>query len=548
MKIYNTLTRQKEEFVPVHPGKVGMYVCGPTVYNYIHIGNARPMIIFDTVRRYFEYKGYEVNYVSNFTDVDDKIIKKANEEGVTATEIAERYIKECKQDMEALNIKPATHQPRATEEIGGMIKMIQTLIKKGHAYEVDGTVYFKTRSFKDYGKLSKKNIDDLEAGHREIKVTGEEGKEDPLDFVLWKPKKEGEIAWDSPWGEGRPGWHIECSEMSKKYIGDTIDIHAGGEDLIFPHHENEIAQSEACNGEKFANYWMHNGFLNINNKKMSKSAGNFFTVREIGEKYPLQVIRFFMLSAHYRTPLNFSDTLVESAKTGLDRILTAIDLCREMAAKEETGSLSKEETEHFANIEVLVKKFEDAMEDDFNTADAVSAIFEIVRESNSTVKDFSADYAKKVLKVLEDLCSVLGIETTKEEEILDEESKNALINYRIQRAYETLKEAQVMMRESFYNAAVNRLYYACYYAAVSLLLKYDHQPQTHNGVKTMLGLHFISTGKLPIKIGKIFSTLFEKRHSGDYDDFVYCDKEMLDNLYPQAELFIHTINQLLKEE
>ena len=421
MKIYNTLTRQKEEFVPLEEGKVKMYVCGPTVYNLIHIGNARPMIIFDTVRRYMEYKGYEVNYVSNFTDVDDKIIKKANEEGVTATEIAERYIKECKQDMEALNIKPATHQPRATEEIGGMIKMIQTLIKKGHAYEVDGTVYFKTRSFKDYGKLSKKNIDDLEAGHREIKVTGEKGKKDPLDFVLWKPKKEGEIAWNSPWGEGRPGWHIECSEMSKKYIGDTIDIHAGGEDLIFPHHENEIAQSEACNGEKFANYWMHNGFLNINNKKMSKSAGNFFTVREIGEKYPLQVIRFFMLSAHYRTPLNFSDTLVESAKTGLDRILTAIDLCREMAAKEETGSLSKEETEHFANIEVLVKKFEDAMEDDFNTADAVSAIFEIVRESNSTVKDFSADYAKKILKVLEDLCSVLGIETTKEEEILDEE-------------------------------------------------------------------------------------------------------------------------------
>ena len=421
MKIYNTLTRQKEEFVPVHPGKVGMYVCGPTVYNYIHIGNARPMIIFDTVRRYFEYKGYEVNYVSNFTDVDDKIIKKANEEGVTATEIAERYIKECKQDMEALNIKPATHQPRATEEIGGMIKMIQTLIEKGHAYEVDGTVYFKTRSFKDYGKLSKKNIDDLEAGHREIKVTGEEGKKDPLDFVLWKPKKEGEIAWDSPWGEGRPGWHIECSEMSKKYIGDTIEIHAGGEDLIFPHHENEIAQSEACNDEKFANYWMHNGFLNINNKKMSKSAGNFFTVREIGEKYPLQVIRFFMLSAHYRTPLNFSDTLVESAKTGLDRILTAIDLCREMAAKEETGSLSDAEKEHFAKVEALVKKFEDAMEDDFNTADAVSAIFEIVRESNSTVKDFSADYAKKVLKVLEDLCGVLGIETTKEEEILDEE-------------------------------------------------------------------------------------------------------------------------------
>ena len=421
MKVFNTLTKKKEELKSINDKEIRMYSCGPTVYNYIHIGNARPMIIFDTVRRYFEYKGYEVNYVSNFTDVDDKIIKKANEEGVTATEIAERYIKECKQDMEALNIKPATHQPRATEEIGGMIKMIQTLIEKGHAYEVDGTVYFKTRSFKDYGKLSKKNIDDLEAGHREIKVTGEEGKKDPLDFVLWKPKKEGEIAWDSPWGEGRPGWHIECSEMSKKYIGDTIDIHAGGEDLIFPHHENEIAQSEACNDEKFANYWMHNGFLNINNKKMSKSAGNFFTVREIGEKYPLQVIRFFMLSAHYRTPLNFSDTLVESAKTGLDRILTAIDLCREMAAKEETGSLSDAEKEHFAKVEALVKKFEDAMEDDFNTADAVSAIFEIVRESNSTVKDFSADYAKKVLKVLEDLCGVLGIETTKEEEILDEE-------------------------------------------------------------------------------------------------------------------------------
>ena len=421
MKVFNTLTKKKEEFVPLEEGKVRMYVCGPTVYNYIHIGNARPMIVFDTVRRYFEYKGYDVNYVSNFTDVDDKIIKKAIEEQVSAQEISQRYIAECKKDMAGMNVKPATKHPLATEEIGGMIKMIQTLIKKGHAYEVDGTVYFKTRSFKDYGKLSKKNIDDLEAGHREIKVTGEEGKKDPLDFVLWKPKKEGEIAWDSPWGEGRPGWHIECSEMSKKYIGDTIDIHAGGEDLIFPHHENEIAQSEACNGEKFANYWMHNGFLNINNKKMSKSAGNFFTVREIGEKYPLQVIRFFMLSAHYRTPLNFSDTLVESAKTGLDRILTAIDLCREMAAKEETGSLSKEETEHFANIEVLVKKFEDAMEDDFNTADAVSAIFEIVRESNSTVKDFSADYAKKILKVLEDLCSVLGIETTKEEEILDEE-------------------------------------------------------------------------------------------------------------------------------
>lgn len=420
MKIYNTLTRQKEEFVPVHPGKVGMYVCGPTVYNYIHIGNARPMIIFDTVRRYFEYKGYDVNYVSNFTDVDDKIIKKANEEGVSATEIAERYIKECKKDMEGLNVKPATHQPKATEEIDGMIRMIGTLIEKGHAYEANGTVYFKTRSFDGYGKLSKKNIDDLEAGHRDIKVRGEEGKQDPLDFVLWKPKKECEIAWPSPWGEGRPGWHIECSEMSKKYIGDTIDIHAGGEDLIFPHHENEIAQSEACNDECFANYWMHNGFLNIDNQKMSKSAGNFFTVREISEKYPLQVIRFFMLSAHYRNPLNFSDTLVESAKNGLDRILTAIELVRDQAEK--TGSaVNKEEEEHLNEAGKLVGKFEEAMEDDFNTADAVSAIFELVKLANTTVKESSSDYAAKLLEIMETLCGVLGIETKQEEEILDEE-------------------------------------------------------------------------------------------------------------------------------
>ena len=429
MKIYNTLTRQKEEFVPVHPGKVGMYVCGPTVYNYIHIGNARPMIIFDTVRRYFEYKGYEVNYVSNFTDVDDKIIKKANEEGVTATEIAERYIKECKQDMEALNIKPATHQPRATEEIGGMIKMIQTLIKKGHAYEVDGTVYFKTRSFKDYGKLSKKNIDDLEAGHREIKVTGEKGKKDPLDFVLWKPKKEGEIAWNSPWGEGRPGWHIECSEMSKKYIGDTIDIHAGGEDLIFPHHENEIAQSEACNGEKFANYWMHNGFLNINNKKMSKSAGNFFTVREIGEKYPLQVIRFFMLSAHYRSPLNFSDTLVEASKNGLERILTAIDHLREVIAAAPEGELNVEDQKNLEEANALKAKYEAAMEDDFNTADAIAAIFELVKLANVTAESGSKAYAQQLLDIIVQLCDILGIITEKKEELLDDDIE-ALIEER----------------------------------------------------------------------------------------------------------------------
>lgn len=419
MKIFNTLTRKKEEFVPVQEGKVGMYVCGPTVYNYIHIGNARPMIVFDTVRRYLEYKGYDVNYVSNFTDVDDKIIKKANEEGVDASVISERFIEECKKDMEGLNVKPATKHPKATEEINGMIQMIQTLIEKGHAYPVDGTVYFKTRSFEEYGKLSKKNIDDLEAGHRDIKVRGEEGKEDPLDFVLWKPKKEGEPAWKSPWGEGRPGWHIECSEMSKKYIGDTIDIHAGGEDLIFPHHENEIAQSEACNDEPFAKYWMHNAFLNIDGEKMSKSAGNFFTVREISEKYSLQVIRFFMLSAHYRSPLNFSDTLVESSKNGLERILTAIENVRDAVQSKEEGILTEEDCGNLEKVEALVKKYEAAMEDDFNTADAIAAIFEMVKLANITVKDGSKEYAERLLKTLEQLCDVLGIITEKEEELLD---------------------------------------------------------------------------------------------------------------------------------
>jgi cysteinyl-tRNA synthetase len=418
MKVFNTLTRKKEEFVPVQEGKVGMYVCGPTVYNYIHIGNARPMIVFDTVRRYLEYKGYDVNYVSNFTDVDDKIIKKAMEEGVDASVISERFIKECKTDMEGLNVKPATTHPKATEEIDGMIQMIQTLIEKGHAYAVDGTVYFKTRSFKEYGKLSKKNIDDLEAGHRDIKVRGEEGKKDPLDFVLWKPKKEGEPAWKSPWGEGRPGWHIECSEMSKKYIGNTIDIHAGGEDLIFPHHENEIAQSEACNDEPFANYWMHNAFLNIDGEKMSKSAGNFFTVREISEKYPLQVIRFFMLSAHYRSPLNFSDTLVESSKNGLERILTAIDNVRD-AVNTKGGTLTDADQENLKTVKELVVKYETAMEDDFNTADAIAAIFEMVKLANITVKEGSKEYAQTLLDTLEKLCDILGIITEKEEELLD---------------------------------------------------------------------------------------------------------------------------------
>ena len=428
MKIFNTLTRRKDEFVPLEEGKVRMYVCGPTVYNYIHIGNARPMIVFDTVRRYFEYKGYDVNYVSNFTDVDDKIIKKANEEGVDASVISERFIKEAQKDMADMNVKEATYHPKATEEIDGMIAMIQTLIDKGHAYPVDGTVYFRTRSFKDYGKLSKKNIDDLEAGHREIKVNGEEGKEDPLDFVLWKPKKEGEPSWPSPWGDGRPGWHIECSVMSKKYLGEQIDIHAGGEDLIFPHHENEIAQSEACNDKEFAHYWMHNGFLNINNVKMSKSLGNFFTVREIAEKYDLQVLRFFMLSAHYRSPLNFSAELMEASRNGLERILTAIDRLRTLNLQGD--ACTEEENEQIKIFNALVAKYEAAMEDDFNTADAISAIFEMVKAANIHVTENStAAFRDQVLSEIIKLCDVLGIKTEKKEELLDDEIQ-ALIDER----------------------------------------------------------------------------------------------------------------------
>ena len=426
MKLYNTLTKQKEEFVPVNEGKVGMYVCGPTVYNYIHIGNARPMVVFDTVRRYFEYRGYDVNYVSNFTDVDDKIIKKAIEEGVSASEISERYIKECQKDMAALNVKPATHHPKATQEIDGMIKMIESLIEQGYAYEKDGTVYFRTRKFDHYGQLSKKNLDDMKAG---IRIAVSDEKEDSMDFVLWKPKKEGEPSWPSPWGDGRPGWHIECSVMSKKYIGDTIDIHAGGEDLIFPHHENEIAQSEACNGEKFAKYWMHNAFLNIDNKKMSKSAGNFFTVREISEKYDLQVIRFFMLSAHYRSPLNFSDTLVEASQNGLERILTAVDNLREILKSAEENAMTEADQAHVKDVDELVAKFEASMEDDFNTADAISAIFELVKLANITAADGSKEYVQYMFDTIVKLCDILGIVTEKEEELLDSDIE-ALIEER----------------------------------------------------------------------------------------------------------------------
>lgn len=421
MKIYDTMTRYKEEFQTIEPGKVRMYVCGPTVYNLIHIGNARPMIFFDTVRRYLEYKGYEVNFVSNFTDVDDKIIKAAVEEGVDASVISERYIAECKKDMAGMNVRSASYHPRATQEIDGMIAMIQDLIDNGHAYVADdGTVYYRVSSFPDYGKLSHKNVEENQAGLRTLKVRGEEAKEDPNDFVLWKPKKEGEPYWESPWCEGRPGWHIECSVMSKKYLGESIDIHGGGEDLVFPHHENEIAQSEAVSGKQFVRYWMHNAFLNIDNIKMSKSLGNFKTVRQISEEYDLQVLRFFMLSAHYRSPLNFSREMMDGAKASLDRILTATDHLRDCLAAAAERELTAEETAELAAFEALREKFEAAMDDDFNTADAISTVFEMVKRANITVtKESAAAYIRRVKELLEKLLEVLGIHAERKEESLD---------------------------------------------------------------------------------------------------------------------------------
>ena len=429
MRIFNTLSRQKEEFVPLEEGKVSMYVCGPTVYNLIHIGNARPMIVFDTARRYMEHKGYAVNYVSNFTDVDDKIIKKANEEGVDPSVISERYIEECKKDMQALNVRPATTHPKATEEIGGMIEMIKTLIDKDHAYVAqDGTVYLKTRSFGQYGKLSHKNLDDLRSGGRSLLVSGEDQKQDPLDFVLWKPKKEGEPYWESPWCEGRPGWHIECSVMSKRYLGDEIDIHAGGEDLIFPHHENEIAQSEAANDKEFAKYWMHNGFLNIDNKKMSKSEGNFFTVRDISEKYDLQVLRFFMLSAHYRSPLNFSAELMEAAKNGLERIVTSVANLNYLMKSAADGEMSENERKLMEEAKRYIAQFDTAMDDDFNTADAISAIFDLVKFANTHVSESAGrafvQAVKDEIVLLSDIC---GLIVDKQEEILDAQIEELIL-------------------------------------------------------------------------------------------------------------------------
>ena len=443
MKIYNTLSLSKEEFKPIEEGKVRMYVCGPTVYNFIHIGNARPMIFFDTVRRYFEYKGYDVNFVSNFTDVDDKIIKAANEAGVTSDVISERFIEECKKDMAGMNIMPATTHPQATQEIDGMIAMISELIEKGHAYVAkDGTVYFRVKSFKDYGKLSHKNLDEMMSGLRELKVKGEENKEDPNDFVLWKPKKEGEPYWESPWCDGRPGWHIECSVMSKKYLGEQIDIHGGGEDLVFPHHENEIAQSEAASGKTFSNYWMHNAFLNIDNKKMSKSLGNFFTVRDISEKYDLQVLRFFMLSAHYRSPLNFSAELMEAAKNGLNRIVTGARRLEELKANALERELSADETAGLEKVKTYVARYEAAMEDDFNTADAISVVFELIKFANTDVtSENSKAYIESISDTVKKLTDVLGIITEKQEDSLDAEIEKMIEARQIARKEKNFAEA-----------------------------------------------------------------------------------------------------------
>ena len=416
------MTKKKETFEPLEPGHVRMYVCGPTVYNLIHIGNARPMIVFDTVRRYFVYKGMDVSYVSNFTDVDDKIINEANAQGIDAGELAEHFIVECKKDMEALHVMPATVHPLATQEIPEMIELISTLIDKGFAYEKNGTVYFSTRKFKPYGKLSHKNLDDLRAGERDLKVTGEDEKEDALDFVLWKPKKEGEPFWKSPWGDGRPGWHTECSAMAKKYLGDSIDIHAGGEDLIFPHHENEIAQSEAANDVEFARYWMHNGFLNIDNKKMSKSLGNFFTVRDILAQYDPQVVRFFMLNAHYRSPLNFSRELMEAAKASWQRIVTARGALEDAMKSSEDADMTKEEKTLYAQTDAFVSEFERSMEDDFNTADAMAAIFELVKFVNIALKDtHTKDFIEALKERMDILLDVMGLNALIEQGDLSDE-------------------------------------------------------------------------------------------------------------------------------
>lgn len=445
MKIFNSLTRRKEDFVTIEEKKVRMYVCGPTVYDFIHIGNARPMIVFDSFRRYLTFLGYDVNYVSNFTDIDDKIIKRANELGIDSSELANRFIDECKKDMASMNVLPATTHPLATKEIDGMIKLISALIEKGYAYVgKDGTVYYDTTKFKDYGKLSHKNLDDLQSGFRDLKVTGEEDKKTSTDFVLWKPKKEGEPFWQSPWCEGRPGWHTECCVMAPKYCKGALDIHAGGEDLIFPHHENEIAQYEPLYGAPYARYWMHNAFLNINNQKMSKSLGNFFTVRDILSKFEGKVLRLFMLSTQYRAMLNFSFELMQSCKASLERIENAIenikfnlrnkginvnsDAVIELKSDfdelindlKEADDISAEEKEAVVKVADFAKLYFDKLDDDFNTADAETQVYEIVRVANQTINEKSSvAYMNSLLQIINTLLNILGIDTKKKEESLD---------------------------------------------------------------------------------------------------------------------------------
>lgn len=440
MKIYNTLTRKKEEFVPITPGEVKMYSCGPTVYNYFHIGNARPFIMFDLMRRYLEYRGYKVTFVQNFTDIDDKVIKKANEENTTYDKIADRYIAEYFVDSKGLGIKPATVHPKATENIPEIIDIVSTLVDKGYAYEANGDVYFRTRAFKEYGKLSHQPLEDLEAGAR---IDVREHKEDPMDFALWKAAKPGEPSWDSPWGKGRPGWHIECSAMARKYLGETIDIHSGGVDLCFPHHENEIAQSECANGKPFAHYWMHNAFLNVDNQKMSKSLGNFFTVRDAAKVYGYDAIRFFMVSAHYRTPINYSQESLEQAQASLARINAAISNLRFLSQKAADGEMTEKEKVSAASLEDYKKRFCDAMDDDLNSADAVSVIFELVREANtvSGEKNVTKAYAARALAMIDELCGVLGICQGGEEDNVDQEIEELIAKRQEARKAKNFAEA-----------------------------------------------------------------------------------------------------------
>ena len=421
MKIYNTLTRKKEEFVPIDKNEVRMYSCGPTVYDYFHIGNARPFIVFDTMRRYLEYRGYNVKFVQNFTDIDDKMIKRANEEGITVKELGERFIEEYFKDAKAIGVEKATVHPKATENIDAIIDIIKTLEEKGYAYNVGGDVYFSTKKFDGYGKLSKQPLEDLEAGAR---IDVNETKQDAMDFALWKKQKEGEPAWESPWGMGRPGWHIECSAMANKYLGKTIDIHSGGQDLIFPHHENEIAQSECANCQPFANYWMHNGYININNKKMSKSLGNFFTVRDILKDYDGEVIRYFMLSAHYRNPINFADTLMEQAKSAVERVYTCLDNLDFLLENGEDRELTDTEKEYSAKLDEYKQKFIDSMDDDLNTAAATSAIFDIVYASNTALSSENKnakEVIQKTIDLIRELGGVLGLFQKKENKSLDAE-------------------------------------------------------------------------------------------------------------------------------